>query len=148
VVINVSIRIEINIPASAAYAYIADFSNNAAWQSGIKSTDWTSPPPIRVGSTYDQISEYKGIVTGYEITTIDPSRSITTESRDGATFPITVTRSVVPLGEARCRVTVDLAGYPRGFRRFAKPLVVKIVRDTIETDYRRLKRLLEGGEEG
>jgi uncharacterized membrane protein len=147
-VINVTIRTEINIPASAAFAYVADFSNNAAWQSGIESTEWTSPPPIRVGSTYDQVAEYKNTVTGYEITAIEPGRSITTESRKGATFPITVTRAVVPLGEARCRVTVDLVGYPRGFRRFAKPLVAKVVRDSIETDYRRLKRLLEGKEEG
>lgn len=143
--INITIRTEVNIPAPAAYAYIADFSNNAAWQSGIESTEWSSPPPIRIGSTYDQVAEYKHTATRYEITAIDPGRSITAESRAGATIPITVTRTVVPLGEARCRVTVDLIGHPRGFRRLAKPFVAKVVRDSIESDYRRLKRLLEEG---
>jgi hypothetical protein len=52
---------------------------------------------------------------------------------------------VVDAGRAR---RVDLVGYPRGFRRFAKPLVVKIVRDSIEVDYRRLKRLLEEEDRG
>ena len=141
--INVTIRTEINVPAAEAFAYVADFSNNAAWQSGIQSTDWTSPAPIRVGSTYNQIAEYRETVTSYEITAIEPGHSITTESRSGATFPITVTRSVVPLGESRCRITADLVGQPGGFRRMVKPLLVRVVRRSIESDYRRLKRLLE-----
>jgi len=142
-VIKLTIRTEIRVPAEQAFLYVTDFSNNAIWQSGIKSTDWTSPPPIRVGSTYDQLADYKDTVTGYEIIAVEPGRSITTESRRGATFPITVTRRVDPLGESRCRITVDLVGHPRGWRRFARPFVVRVVRKSIEADYRRLKRLLE-----
>lgn len=77
--INVTIRTEISIPASAAFAFVADFSHNAAWQSGIESTEWASPPPIRVGSTCDKVAEYTHTVTGYEITAIEPGRSITTK---------------------------------------------------------------------
>lgn len=141
--IEVTVRTEIEVPAAEVFAYVADFSNNQAWQSGISSVEWTSPPPIGVGSTYDQVSDYKNMVTGYEITAIEPGCSITAESRQGATFPITVTRTVVPLSGTRCRITVDLIGHPRGFRRLVKPLVVKVVRDSIEADYRRLKRQLE-----
>ena len=141
--IKLTVRTEIKVPAKETFLYVKDFSNNAKWQSGIKSTDWTSPPPIRVGSTYDQLADYKDTVTGYEIIAIEPGRSITTESRRGATFPITVTRRVDPLGPSRCRITVDLVGHPRGWRRFARPLVVTTVRKSIEADYRRLKRLLE-----
>ena len=141
--IKITIRTEINVPAKEAFVYVMDFSNNTEWQSGIQSTDWTSPPPIQVGSTYDQLADYKDTLTSFEITAIEPGRSITTESRRGATFPITVTRRVDPLGECRCRITVDLVGHPRGWRRFAKPLVVKMVRKSIEADYRRLKGLLE-----
>jgi len=146
-VIKLTVRTEVDVPAPIAYAYVADSSNNKVWQSGIQSTEWTSPPPIVVGSTYDQRLDFKNTVTGYEITAIEPGHSITTESRDGATFPTTVTRTVVPLSESRCRITVDLIGYPRGIRRLVKPLVVKVVRDSIEADYRRLKRHLEAGTE-
>lgn len=141
--INVTIRTEIDVPAEVAFDYVADFSNNQAWQSGITSTEWTSAPPIRVGSTYEQVSDFKNMVTGYEVTAIEPGLSVTVESRDGATFPVTVTRTVVPLSDTRCRITVDLIGHPRGLRRLVKPLVVKVVRDSIEADYRRLKRQLE-----
>lgn len=145
--INVTIRTEIDVPAAEAFDYVADFSNNESWQSGIQSTAWTSAPPIRVGSTYDQQLNYKNTVTGYEITAIEPGQSITTESREGATFPVTVTRTVVPLSDIRCRIIVDLIGHPRGFRRLVKPLVAKVVRDSIEADYRRLKRRLEHADE-
>ena len=145
--ITVTIRTEIEVPAEEAFDYVADFSNNTVWQSGIQSTNWTSPPPIRVGSTYDQQLDYRNTVTSYEITAIESGQSITAESREGATFPVTVTRTVVPLSDTRCRITVDLVGYPRGFRRLVKPLVVKVVRDSIEADYRRLKRQLEASPE-
>ena len=141
--IKLTIRTEIEVPVDEAFAYVSDFSKNVDWQSGLQSTTWTSPPPLRVGSTYDQLADYKDTLTSYEITAVEPGRSITAESRQGATFPITVTRRVDPLSDSRCRITVDLVGHPQGWRRFAKPLVVKMVRKSIDADYRRLKRLLE-----
>ena len=141
--IAVTIRTEIAVPADVAFAYVSDFSNNAAWQSGIESTTWTTPPPIRVGSIYDQVTDHKGAVTSHEITAIEPGRSITTESREGAAIPVTVTRTVESLGESRCRITVRLTAHPRGLRRLTKPLLRRVVRKSIASDYRRLKRLLE-----
>lgn len=146
--INVTIRTEIDVPAAQAFAYVADFSNNEHWQTGIQSTSWTSAPPIRVGSTYDQRLDRKDTVTSYEITAIEPGKSITAESREGATFPVTVTRTVVPLSNTRCRIIVDVIGHPRGLRRLVKPLVARVVRDSIEADYSRLKRQLESADEG
>ena len=145
--INITTRTEIEVPAAEAFDYVADFSNNEHWQSGIQSTTWTSDPPIRVGSTYDQRLDRKDTVTSYEITAIEPGYSITADSRVGATFPVTVTRTVVPLSDTRCRITVDLIGYPRGLRRLVQPLVARVVRDSIEADYRRLKRQLENTDE-
>lgn len=141
--INVTLKTEINVPADEGFAYVSDFSRNVEWQSGIKATDWISAPPIRVGSTYRQVAEYKDMETVYEVTAIEPGRSITTESREGATFPVTVTRTVDSLGESRCRITVVLTGHPRGFRRVVQPYVGSVVRKSIESDYRRLKRHLE-----
>ena len=57
--INITISTEIDVPADEAFAFLADFSNNPAWQSGVDATEWTSTPPIRVGSTYDQTVEFR-----------------------------------------------------------------------------------------
>lgn len=144
---HVTVTIEINVAPAAAFSYIADVSNHPSWQSGIQSTEWTSSPPIRVGSTYDQKLGYRDMVAGYKITAIDPGRSMTIESQEGATIPTSVTRTVEPLGEARCRIRVDLVVQTRGLRRIARPLLVRMTRKSVEADYRRLQRLLEQGPE-
>lgn len=131
------------MPADRIFAYISDFSKNAEWQSGIASTTWVTAPPIRVGSTYRQVAEFKNTETMYEVTALEPGRSITVESRQGATFPVTVTRTVDSLGESRCRITVDLTGYPRRIRRLMQRYVATVVRKSIEADYRRLKQHFE-----
>lgn len=141
--ITVTNRTEIAVAADVVFAYVSDFSNNATWQSGIASTTWTTPPPIRVGSTYDQVTDHKVATTIHEITAIDPGRSITTESRHGAAIPSTVTRTVESLGADRCRITVELTAYPRGLRRLTTPLLRRVVRKSVAADYRRLKRILE-----
>lgn len=144
--IKINVKTEIDVPAEVAFAYVADFSNNPAWQSGVAAVDWTSPAPIGVGSTYDQTVSFRNIVTSYEIKGYEPGHSITTTSGKGATIPTTVTRTVQPIGENRCRVTADLTAEPRRMRRLIKPVLRKMIRDSVETDYRRLKRLLEEGE--
>jgi uncharacterized membrane protein len=142
-VFKVTITTEIEAPAEVVYAYLADLSNNSSWQSGIASTNWTSRPPIRVGSTYDQRTEYKDMVIGYEVTAIDPGRSITVESRRGANVPTTVTRTVQELDESRCRVEVDLVGELRSWRQITTPMVTRAIRRAVGADYRQLKEQLE-----
>jgi uncharacterized membrane protein len=145
-VFKVTITTEIEAPAEVVYAYLSDLSNNSSWQSGIASTNWTSRPPIRVGSTYDQRIEYKDRVIRYEVTAIDPGRSITVESRRGASVPTTVTRTVHELNESSCRVEVDLVGELRGWRQITKPMVTRAIRRSVGADYRELKEQLEAEE--
>ena len=140
---NVTVNTEIARPAEVVFDYIADLTNNADWQFGIESTEWTSALRVDVGSTYDQTMEYKGLVTGYEITAIEPGRSITVETRAGATIPTTVTRTVQVLNESRCRVRVDLSGRLPGWRVITRPLAKRMIRRSIASDFRRLKHRME-----
>jgi hypothetical protein len=141
--IRVVVTSEVGVPAAAAWDYVADFSNNPEWQSGVELTSWTSPLPPRVGSTFDQMVEDQNKTTPYTITAIQPGRSITAESSREATIPTTVTRTVQPLNEGACRLRVDLIARPRGVRRLARPLLRRLIRSSVETDYQRLKELLE-----
>ncbi len=136
------------IPASAetVFDYLVDFSNNKEWQSGIDSIEWTSPPPIEVGSTYRQKMKYKGVVTSYEVTELRPGYSITVKSQPGAAIPTTVTRTVEKLDPSTCRVRVDVVGELKGFRRVTTPLLKRTVRRAIQADYRALRRLFEEDE--
>ena len=66
-------------------------------------------------------------------------------SREGSSFPITVTRQVEPLGDRSSLVTETLDSDPRGYYRIAEPLLRLLVQRRIRRDYQRLKALLEAG---
>lgn len=135
---------EIARPASEVFDFVADSSNNPRWQQGQRSCVWTSAPPIRVGSTYEQEARFLGrnVLTSFEVLELDPGRSITISSTAGS-FPIRVRRSVEPLGPDRARVTAEITGDPGGFFRLAAPLVRRMAQRSVDGDYDRLKALLE-----
>lgn len=134
---------KIAAPAEKVFDYLVDFSNNKDWQSGIASIEWTSPPPIQVGSTYRQKMDYKSVVTSYKVTALRPGSSITVKSQPGAAIPITVTRTVQKVDSSNCRVSADVIGELKGLRRITTPLLRRTIRRSIEADYRTLQRLFE-----
>ena len=141
---NAQFSEEIDRPADEVFAVISDFSRNPEWQKGMKSAIWTSEPPTRVGSTYDQVARFLGreVVTTFEVVAYEPERSISIESRKSS-FPIRVTRSVEPIGPSRCRVIADVSGEPGRFFRLFGPLLRWIAERSVRGDYARLRRLLE-----
>lgn len=136
--------LEIDRPSDEVFAVIADFSRNPEWQRGMKSAVWTSDPPIRIGSTYDQVARFLGrdVTTSFEVVEYDPGRSITIESQ-ASSFPIRVTRSVEPLADSRCRVIADVSGEPGRFFRLFGPVLAWMAERSVRGDYQRLKEVLE-----
>lgn len=141
---EITSSIEIERPASEVFAFVADMSNNTRWQGGQQRCDWTSEPPIGVGSTYDQEAKFLGraIVSSFEVTEFEADRLIRIVSTAG-TMPIDVTRTVEQLGQRRCRVTARVKGDPPGLMRLAGPLMKRLVGRNVDRDYDRLKALLE-----
>ena len=137
--VDVECSVEIDRPADEVFAFVADFANNPRWQGGMDSCRWTSDTR-GVGATYAQVAHFLGktIETHFEVTAVEPGRSISIESTV-STFPIQVTRSVEALGPGRSRVTAHVRGQPTGWMKLFAPLVGRAVRK----DYARLKAILE-----
>lgn len=147
--VETSTSIEIERPAGEVFAFVSEFPNNPRWQRGQRSCRWTSEPPLRVGSTYDQHARFLGrdMVNAFRVVELEPGRSVTFTSESG-TFPLTVTRTVEPLGAGRSRFTEHVRGEPGGFFRIAEPLLRPLVKATIKRDFPRLKALLEAPHSG
>ena len=145
--IETSTSIEIDRPAADVFAFVSEFPNNPRWQRGQRECRWTSPPPLRVGSTYDQHARFLGrdLVNSFRVIELDPGARVKFTSTAG-TFPLTITRTVEPLGDSRVRFTEYVAGDPRGVYRIAEPLLRRMVKRTIARDFPRLKSLLEGSQ--
>lgn len=135
---------DIDRTANEVFGFVSDASNNPRWQTGQRSCAWTSPPPVGVGSTYAQEARFLGrtVTSRFEVTEYEPGRSITIRSTGGS-FPITVRRTVEPLGDNRSRVTAEIYGEPGRFFRLAGPLVHRLAQRSVDGDYDRLKQLLD-----
>ena len=141
---EVKSSIEINRPASEVFDYVADMSNNTVWQKGQVRCTWTSDPPLRLGSTYDQEAKFlgKSIVSSFEVTELEPGTRIRIVTTAG-TMPIDVTRTVTPLTDGRCTVGAIVRGDAPAPMKILGPILPAIVRNSVMKDYRRLKKLLE-----
>jgi uncharacterized membrane protein len=137
--------VEIDRPAPEVFAYLENVTNNTDWLKGMRSCTWTTEPPVRVGSRYEQVAAFLGkeIHTSFEVTAHEPGHLVTIASREGSSFPLTVTRRVEDAGAGRSRVTETVESEPGGFYRVAQPLLRAMVARNIRRDYRNLKALLE-----
>jgi hypothetical protein len=135
---------EIARPSAEVFAFVSDSSNNPRWQKGQQSCEWTSPPPIGVGSTYQQKARFLGrtLLNRFEVVGYEPGRSITIRSVEGS-FPIEVRRSVEPIDPNHTRLRAEIAGEPTGLFRLAAPLVRWFAQRSVDADYDRPKAMLE-----
>lgn len=143
--IEVTSEIAIDRPVDEVFAFLADAENNPTWQQGMERCQWTSTPPIREGSIYEQEAKMMGraVTSTFEVVDFEPGRRITIRTIE-STFPIEVTRSVEPAGEGACLARARVTGDPSGVFRLAAPLMRRIVERSVRGDYRRLKEHLEG----
>ncbi len=136
---DIHVEREIKRPADEVAAFFFDVANNLEWQSGMKSCEWTSEPPIAVGSTYEQVAEFRGkpVISTFEVTDFVPGKSMRVESIK-STFPIQVTRTVESLTDSSCKVQAHVSGQPAGVIRIFSFLGERAVKKSIEADYDRL----------
>jgi hypothetical protein len=143
-VLEVHAQQAIRCPAAVAFEFIADMANNPRWQKGMQSCVWTSEPPLRLGSTYDQTAKFLGkqIVSSFEVVEFVAGEHIRIKTTSGS-MPIDVTRSVDPVTDNVCLVEATVRGDASGLFRVATPIMKLLVSRSVNADYKRLKKLLE-----
>ena len=135
---------DISRPAGEVFVFFSDASNNPKWQEGMVSCEWTTAPPIGIGSVYEQHARFMGrdVRSVFRVTDYQPNVAIAIETIE-STFPITVHRSVEPTGPNSCRVHAEIGGGPTGLLKLLAPLMRERAQRSVDADYDRLKALLE-----
>lgn len=141
--VRVEVEVAIERPLPEVFDFITNFENNPQWQSGMKSCEFSTEPPLRVGSKYKQVASFLGrrIVSEFEVLEYTPNRMVYFHSISG-TFPIRVRRRVEQQGSSTL-VTAIIEGEPNGWFNLFSPFVHRMMQNNIENDYQRLKTLLE-----
>jgi uncharacterized membrane protein len=143
--LEVEASVDIDRPAGEVFDYLADMANNPKWQRGMKACTWTSEPPLRLGSTYDQEASFLGkkIVSSFEVVEFTEGSRIRIKTT-GGTMPIDVTRTVETKSDGTATVGAVVRGDSSGVFKIAGPLMKMMVGSSVRKDYARLKEVLEG----
>ena len=142
--VDVVTEIVINRPLSVVASYVADPSNAPEWYVNIKSVEWKTPPPLRVGSRLAFVAQFLGrrLAYTYEIVELVKDERLVMRTAEGP-FPMETTYTWAPTGEAQTRMTLRNRGEPSGFSKVVAPLMAAAMRRANGKDLATLKVLLE-----
>ena len=131
-------------PIEAVAAYAGDPSHAPEWYVNIKSVEWETPPPLRLGSKLAFVAQFLGrrLAYSYEIVELEPGSKLVMRTAQGP-FPMETTYAWEPAGTSSTRMTLRNRGEPSGFSRLAAPLMEAAMRRANIKDLARLKSLLE-----
>lgn len=126
-------------------AFAGDPSNAPRWYQNIKSVQWETEAPVRVGSRMAFVAHFLGrrLAYTYEVIELVPDARLVMRTAQGP-FPMETTYTWEPAGEGMTRMTLRNRGEPSGFSALVAPLMSAAMRSANQKDLTRLKSLLEG----
>ena len=144
--IDVRCEIEIARPREEVAAYACDPDRATAWYENIKSAEWKTPKPLRVGSRFAFTAEFLGrrLAYTYEVRELVPAERFVMSTAEGP-FPMATTYTWEDLPGGGTRMTLRNQGEPTGFAKVAAPVMARAVLRANRKDLRRLKQLMEDG---
>jgi uncharacterized membrane protein len=143
--VDVITEIVINRPVQKVAEFAADPDNATSWYINIKSVEWLTPKPLRLGSRIAFRAQFLGrkLAYVYEVAEHIPGRKFVMRTADGP-FPMETTYGWEPAGENATRMSLRNRGKPAGFSRLFAPFMERMMRKANRKDLETLKRVLEG----
>ena len=140
--VDVETSIVINRPLPEVAAFAGNPENAPKWYVNIKTVEWKTAPPARVGSQIAFVAQFLGRRMAYTYEIVERSdHKLVMRTAEGP-FPMETTYQWEPV-DGGTRMTLRNRGTPSGFTSLAAPLMAKAMRSANDKDLAALKRLLE-----
>jgi len=142
--VDVVTETTIERPRAEVATFVADPDNAPRWYANIKSVEWQSEPPLRIGSRIAFVADFLGkrLAYTYEVVEFVPDERPVMRTAQGP-FPMETTYTWASTGQGGTRMTLRNRGAPSGFSRLAAPVMAAIMRKANRKDLERLRHLLE-----
>src|SRR3954471_13498275 len=142
--VDISSHLVIARPRAAVAAYAGDPSNAPRWYANIRSVEWKTEPPARIGSRMAFVAQFLGkrLAYTYEVVDFVPNELLVMRTADGP-FPMETSYGWTPFGPGGTRMSLRNRGEPRGFVGVSAPLLARSMRRANRKDLAALKELME-----
>ncbi len=142
--VDVATEIVINCPIKNVAAFAGDPSNAPQWYVNIKSVEWKTSPPLKVGSRVEFVANFLGrtLRYTYEFVEFVPAQRLVMRTQEGP-FPMETTYTWESAPNEATRMTLRNRGEPSGFSKLLVPIMQPAMRRANRKDLARLKSLLE-----
>jgi uncharacterized membrane protein len=143
-IVDVQSAIDISRPLSEVSAYAADPDNAPLWYVNIKSVEWVTAPPAKVGSRIAFVARFLGrrLAYTYEIVEFIPKVRLVMRTAEGP-FPMETTYTWESNPNGTTRMTLRNRGASSGFSAWVAPLMAFAMRRANRKDLALLKKRLE-----
>jgi hypothetical protein len=144
--VDVVTGIIIRRPREEVSGYAGNPNNAPQWYVNIKTIDWKSVPPLRVGSKLAFVARFLGrqIAYTYEIVELVPGTRLVMRTSEGP-FTMETSYTWETVTDGSTRMTLRNRGNPTGFSRLVAPIMARAMRKANQKDLARLKTILEQG---
>ncbi len=135
--------VDINRPVEEVFSFITNHENDAQWRAGLVESKRTSEGPVGVGSTGTDVLQFLGrrIESSYELTEFEENRKLGFKTTSGP-IPMEGGYTMESAGGGT-KVAFTIQGDSGGFFRLAEPILARMVKRQVVSDFGNLKDLLE-----
>lgn len=139
--VNVLTEIEIICPHDKVAEFASNPDNGPEWYENIKTVEWKSEKPLRVGSKVAFTAHFLGkkLAYTYEFVELVTNEKLVMRTAEGL-FPMETTYTWEKIKENITLMTLRNKGNPTGFSKLFAPLMATMMRKANNKD---LKKVLE-----